>query len=592
MKNLKLRLIRKTASVIAFAVFSLVFTVTAFSQSNVPDTARSVLGYGYDLTGHYARPAEIKFQVLDLDRLIAEGRVLRNPNLVDAEFKTVTGSNISEYTSSLTNQTGRTISGGANVLSLSASFSREASTRFGSERVSQQEFEFATMSSVITTNAFFIRNQNLTPYIDRSFINDVNSMTPEQIISRYGTHVMLGALLGARLDYNMSIRKTSQTGSTNIDNLVTTSFDVRFRGMGGGANHNQELQSRFGSMYDISSMRTDTRAVGGRPQYAQSVHNSQDYNAWISSIEGNEVWSGYYPDTLIPLYEFIVQEHFGTRTQALRDALRSAIHRHLGVQAPVPAGFVRINGGTFMMGSPGSEPVRRDNEGPQRQVTVSSFNMGMYPVTQREYQGVMGNNPSNFRGDNLPVERVTWFDAIEYCIRRSQREGLTPAYTMTNRVPATGHPITSATVTWNRNANGYRLPTEAEWEYACRAGTTTPFNTGNNITTAQANYNGNFPYNNNARGTYRGRTTTVGSFSANAWGLHDMHGNVWEWCWDWFGSYAIGAQTDPTGAVSGTNRVLRGGSWSIDGSFLRSAYRDSNFPSVRYSFIGSRLVRP
>jgi len=397
---------------------------------------------------------------------------------------------------------------------------------------------------------------------------------------------MLGVLLGARLDYNMSIRKTSQSGSTNINNLVTTSFDVRFRGMGGGANHNQELQSRFGSMYDISSMRTDTRAVGGRPQYAQSVHNSQDYNAWISSIEGNEVWSGYYPDTLIPLYEFIVQEHFGTRTQALRDALRSAIHRHLGVQAPVPAGFVRINGGTFMMGSPGSETGRDSDEGPQRQVTVSSFNMGMYPVTQREYQEVMGNNHSNFRGDNLPVEMVTWFDAIEYCIWRSLREGITPAYTMTNRVPTTGHPITSATVTWNRNANGYRLPTEAEWEYACRAGTTTPFNTGNNITTAQANYDGNSP------GTYRERTTTVGSFPANAWGLYDMHGNVWEWCWDWYGSYAIGAQTDPTGAVSGIVRVIRGGSWGNVGAGLRSAYRGYDGPASWSIGTGFRLVRP
>jgi len=175
---------------------------------------------------------------------------------------------------------------------------------------------------------------------------------------------------------------------------------------------------------------------------------------------------------------------------------------------PVPGGMVRINGGTFMMGSPANEPGREDDER-QRQVTVSSFNMGIYPVTQREYQEIMGVNPSHFRGENLPVEMVTWFDAIEYCNRRSQREGLTPAYTITNRVPASGYPITSATVTWNRNANGYRLPTEAEWEYACRAGTTTAYNTGPNITNNTGWYNEN-----------SGQTTRpVGHLPANRWGL-------------------------------------------------------------------------
>ena len=178
-------------------------------------------------------------------------------------------------------------------------------------------------------------------------------------------------------------------------------------------------------------------------------------------------------------------------------------------QASAPVGFVRINGGTFTMGSLANEPERMDREGPQRQVTVSGFFMGRHQVTQREYEEIMGTNPSEFRGPNLPIESVSWFDAVEYCNRRNQREGLTPAYT----ISGTGN---NRTVTWNRNANGYRLPTEAEWEYACRAGTTTPFNTGNNITTAQANYDGNYPYNNNVRGEYRERTTPVGSFAANA----------------------------------------------------------------------------
>jgi formylglycine-generating enzyme required for sulfatase activity len=266
-------------------------------------------------------------------------------------------------------------------------------------------------------------------------------------------------------------------------------------------------------------------------------------------------------------------------------------------------GFVFIEGGTFTMGSPASEAERQKNEGPQHQVTVRSFYMGRCEVTQRKWQEVMGSNPSKFKGDTLPVEQVSWYDAIEYCNKRSQQEGLTPAYTIdksrsdpNNKAPTTGtdswkYDPVRWVVTWNRGANGYRLPTEAEWEYACRAGTTTPFNTGNNITTDQANYDGNYPYNGNAKGTYREKTMPVGSFAPNAWGLYDMHGNVWEWCWDWYGGYSRGSQTDPEGAGTGSGRVDRGGSWSIDAQDLRSAYRYGSSPSDRGDVVGFRLVR-
>jgi formylglycine-generating enzyme required for sulfatase activity len=253
-------------------------------------------------------------------------------------------------------------------------------------------------------------------------------------------------------------------------------------------------------------------------------------------------------------------------------------------ERPVPSDMVRIQGGSFLMGSLASEASRDDDE-VQHRVTVSGFYLGKYEVTQKEYQAVMGTNPSNWKGDNLPVEQVSWFDAVEYCNKRSQREGLTVAYT----ISGTGD---SRTVTWNRSANGYRLPTEAEWEYACRAGTTTPFSTGSNTTTNQANYNGNNPYNGNAKGTYREKTTAVGSFAANAWGLYDMHGNVYEWCWDWYGSYASGNQTDPMGASLGTYRVFRGGSWNGNGQYLRSAFRGYRTPSYRYINLGFRFLRP
>ncbi|GHU03195.1 hypothetical protein FACS1894147_06700 [Spirochaetia bacterium] len=249
----------------------------------------------------------------------------------------------------------------------------------------------------------------------------------------------------------------------------------------------------------------------------------------------------------------------------------------------MPANMIRINGRTFTMGSPLSEAGRIDNEA-QHQVTVTGFYLGKYEVTQKEYEEVMGINPSRFKGQSLPVERVSWFDAVEYCNRRSQKEGLTPAYT----ISGSGN---NRTVSWNRNANGYRLPTEAEWEYACRAGTAGPFSTGINITANQVNYNGNYPYNSNAKGTYREKTTAVGSFAANPWGFYDMHGNVWEWCWDWYGDYGSRTQTDPAGAASGTLRVFRGGSWFSLAAVARSAYRYYYAPTFQSYNLGFRVAR-
>jgi formylglycine-generating enzyme required for sulfatase activity len=245
---------------------------------------------------------------------------------------------------------------------------------------------------------------------------------------------------------------------------------------------------------------------------------------------------------------------------------------YIGDETPQNS-FVYINGGTFTMGSPSSEQGRYEDED-QRQVTVSSFYMEKYEVTQKEYQEMMGTNPSNFEGDNLPVEMVSWYDAVEYCNARSRRDGLTPAYT----ISGSGN---NRTVTWNRDANGYRLPTEAEWEYACRAGTTTAFNTGARV----SNNTGWFVDNS-------GNTTRpVGRKPPNAWGLYDMHGNVYEWCWDWYGDYPNEEQIDPAGASSGSNRVLRGGSWSGSGQGARSAGRLYIPPSVRRNYLGFRLAR-
>jgi formylglycine-generating enzyme required for sulfatase activity len=180
-------------------------------------------------------------------------------------------------------------------------------------------------------------------------------------------------------------------------------------------------------------------------------------------------------------------------------------------------------------------------------------------------------NPYFSQQDNEPVVLVSWYDAVEYCNWRSRKEGLTPAYI-----------IGGTNVTLNRGVNGYRLPTEAEWEYACRAGTSTPYSSGNSVDSAAW-------YADNSGDT----THAVGTKQANAWGLYDMHGNVEEWCWDWYGDYSSAAQTDPEGpASSGSYRVRRGGGWYYYGQVLRSAFRIYGSPSYRISFLGFRVCRP
>jgi len=224
--------------------------------------------------------------------------------------------------------------------------------------------------------------------------------------------------------------------------------------------------------------------------------------------------------------------------------------------------MVLIPAGTFMRGSPNG--VGNNDEHPQREVRVQSFYMGKYEVTQAQYRAVMGTNPSNFKGDDLPVETVSWNDAQEF-IRRLN--GMQSRYT-------------------------YRLPSEAEWEYACRAGTTTAFSFGESLSSEQANFDGNYPYGGAPKGVYRQKTVAVGSFQANGFGLYDMHGNVWEWCEDWYHDSYNGAPSDGSAWISGGGqyRVVRGGSWDDLANLLRSAYRVRDSPALRVGNYGFRLV--
>jgi formylglycine-generating enzyme required for sulfatase activity len=235
------------------------------------------------------------------------------------------------------------------------------------------------------------------------------------------------------------------------------------------------------------------------------------------------------------------------------------------VESATPTNMVFIPPGTFRMGSPTNEVDRYTNEGPQTAVTISrGFWMGKYEVMQWEYLAVMGNNPSSFTGDTKrPVERVSWFDATNYCGQLTQRERAA------GRIPTN---------------SVYRLPTEAEWEYACRGWTSTRFSYGDDPGYASL---GNYAwYSANSGST----THPVGQKLPNPWGLHDMHGNVWEWCQDWWDSYPGGIAVDPPGPATGSSRVFRGGFWVTPGSYCRSAFRGSTGPQGADRTIGFRVL--
>ncbi|MEB3295575.1 MAG: formylglycine-generating enzyme family protein [Synechococcales bacterium] len=246
--------------------------------------------------------------------------------------------------------------------------------------------------------------------------------------------------------------------------------------------------------------------------------------------------------------------------------------------------IVLIPPGQFLMGSPHNELERQPSEGPQHLVTIQQpFFMGQYQVTQAQWEQVakmkqvkrkLKAKPSHFNGNNLPVEQISWLDAEEFCLRLS-------AHTKRN----------------------YRLPSEAEWEYACRAGTTTPFHFGETIDAKLANYQAqdqkslrwSGKYGRGVLGEYRAKTTPVGTFPANNFGLYDMHGNVWEWCLDhWHDNYQ-GAPTDGSAwidpaAGENAHRILRGGSWFSAPWWCRSAFRVRDSADYRNNFFGFRVV--
>jgi formylglycine-generating enzyme len=223
--------------------------------------------------------------------------------------------------------------------------------------------------------------------------------------------------------------------------------------------------------------------------------------------------------------------------------------------------FAWIPPGTFMMGSPDGEKERERSETQHKVTLTKGFYMGVYTVTQEQWKEVIGYTPSRFTGAmNLPVESVSWDECQEFVKKLREKD-----------------------------KKLYRLPTESEWEYACRAGTESPFFFGETISADQANYNSNYTYGDGKKGKYREKTMPVGSFPANAWGLCDTHGNVLQWCQDWYGAYPQQDVVDPHGPEQGEFRVLRGGSWLDDPLCCRSAHRSRHLPGTHSFLVGFRV---
>jgi formylglycine-generating enzyme required for sulfatase activity len=319
------------------------------------------------------------------------------------------------------------------------------------------------------------------------------------------------------------------------------------------------------------------------PRSGTSVFPSSDRQASAADRSGATQPEMAQPETAEPPLPNVPLQRFTSSTCLLRQegGRWSMERRPLQVEGyredlseGVALTMVKIPAGSFLMGSPDNEPVRLECEGPQHEVTLGSFLMAQTSITQAQWRTAaswpkeerdLKPDPSHFKGANRPVEQVSWWDAVEFCRRLSKRTG-----------------------------KRYGLPSEAQWEYACRAGTTSPFHFGATLTPELANYHGNFVYGKGPKGTCRDQTIDVASFPANRWGLSDMHGNVWEWCQDhWHVSYDFAPGDDQPwlipAATVGVPRQLRGGSWDSHPALCRSAYRFSFHPDLRLFNIGFRV---
>jgi formylglycine-generating enzyme required for sulfatase activity/Flp pilus assembly protein TadD len=411
-----------------------------------------------------------------------------------------------------------------------------------------------------------------------------------------------GDLDGAILDYNKAIELDPKYKEAYINRGVARYKKDDLDGAIADCNRAIEIDPNSADAYnnrgaakekkgDLDGAIADyTRVIEINPKYARAYNNrgiakeKKGHKKGAEADFGKARELGYRPEPDVAEKaageragaEVLSPEDLWWTPTAEQKAYALKAKQPLCIENSIGMKLVLIPPGTFMMGSPSTEKGRDNYETQHRVTLTKGFYMGSTEVTQAQYRTVIGGNPSRFKDNDRPVENVRWDDADTFCKKLTERERR------------------------NRKIGPrdlYRLPTEAEWEYACRAGTTTPFHFGETISTAQANYHGDFVYGSGGKGLdrggkglNRGKTTKVGIFPANAFGLYDMHGNVWEKCKDWYEKYPTGPVTDPEGPGSGSIRVIRGGSWVGEPRSCRSARRGWSVPVNRYSHEGFRVV--
>ncbi|MCL2154364.1 MAG: SUMF1/EgtB/PvdO family nonheme iron enzyme, partial [Leptospirales bacterium] len=466
-------------------------------------------------------------------------------------------------------------------------------------------------SDYIGGTVYAVGDGEITVKAGRNFINIIlnqpgtNSVaTPEANLSGgtvpFGTIVTLSTTTtGADIYYTLNGSEPSSSGvlysgSITLDTLGA----VTLKAIAIKAGMNNSLI--FEVAYTVASLGQVDKPTASPPAGEVALGTPIEL---ITTTAGAEIW--YTTDGSTPSKNGANSTKYTSPISATKTIKAIAVKAGMTDSAILEAVYtikiiidtVWISAGTFTMGQTGVAIPEHEVE------LTTGFYMGKYQVTQEQYTAVMGTNPSNFSSGpaagetqgKRPVECVSWYDVIVFCNRLSDAEGLTPAYSINGSInPADWGPIPTswdASSPWNAvvivsGSTGYRLPTEAQWEYACRAGKINEYYNpewdGTTVANAPGWYSGNSGY----------MTHQVGLKAANDWGLYDMHGNVYEWCWDLYGSYLSTAQTDPTGAVSGAGRVIRGGDWSDDASDLRSAFRVNYYPYLSYYFIGLRVVRP